>query len=268
LSIIDDDSSSSITKKRISQPPLNLLFNPSLIDRQDVWQIDIVKLLENLLELLTVTGNKDLRVCGVAILTSSLIHRLKVESIFRLDKIANQKKIDKNEEKDSEKKLPIPELANLSLPFRKETSYPASLEELLLILENMITELSSPIIRRNTIDLEPVEIFDFQEYLIKFEKVIEEYEIKLLEKIVIMKEIIFNNFVLNMSNLDIARYFIAMLYLATKGKIVISYEDSKEIDNNKHNESVTNDDEDKIKVTKHDNKNLESIKISVANNQI
>jgi segregation and condensation protein A len=130
----------------------------------------------------------------------------------------------------------------------------------------MITELSSPIIRRNTIDLEPVEIFDFQEYLIKFEKVIEEYEIKLLEKIVIMKEIIFNNFVLNMSDLDIARYFIAMLYLAMKGKIVISYEDSKEIDNNKHNESVTSDDEDKIKVTKHDNKNFESIKISVANN--
>ena len=62
--MIDDDSSNSITKKRISQPPLNLLFNPSLIDRQDVWQIDIVKLLENLLELLTATGNRDLRVCG------------------------------------------------------------------------------------------------------------------------------------------------------------------------------------------------------------
>ncbi len=81
-----------------------------------------------------------------------------------------------------------------------------------------------------------------------------------------MKEIIFNNFVLNMSDLDIARYFIAMLYLAMKGKIVISYEDSKEIDNNKRNESVTNDDEDKTRDTKHDNKNLESIKISVANN--
>ena len=43
--------------------------------------------------------------------------------------------------KIAEKKLPIPELANLSLPFRKETSYPASLEELLLILENMITRI-------------------------------------------------------------------------------------------------------------------------------
>jgi len=97
-----------IQKKRIAQPPLNLLFNPSLIDKQDVWQINIVKLLETLLELLSKTGNKDLRVCGVAILTSSLIHRLKVESIFRLDKIANQKNIEKNNEKDSEKKFPYP----------------------------------------------------------------------------------------------------------------------------------------------------------------
>jgi segregation and condensation protein A len=265
LSVIDDDLSSSITKKRISQPPLNLLFNPSLIDRQDVWQIDIVKLLETLLELLTATGNRDLRVCGVAILTSSLIHRLKVESIFKLDKIANQKSIDKDETKDPEKKLPIPELANLSLPFRKETSYPASLEELLLILENMITELSSPVIRRNTIDLEPIEIFDFQEYLIKFEKVIEEYEIKLLEKIVIMKEIIFNSFVKNMSDLDIARYFIAMLYLAMKGKIEISYENSKEIENNERYESFVSDNEDKNGDMKTDDKNSESLKISVVN---
>jgi segregation and condensation protein A len=264
LSDIDNESSGFNTKKRIAQPPLNLLFNPSLIDKQDVWQINIVKLLETLLELLTTTGNKDLRVCGVAILTSSLIHRLKVESIFRLDKIANQKNINKDIEKDIEKKLPIPELANISLPFRKETTYPASLEELLLILENMITELSAPRIRRNILDLEPVETFDFQEYLIKFEKVIEEYEIKLLDKIAIMREIIFNDFVQNMSDLDIARYFIAMLYLAMKGKIEISYEHSKEISNRKYDESF--DDEDKFRDMKHENNNLESIKISVVNN--
>ena len=74
------------TKKKISQPPLNLLFNPSLIERNDVWKIDIVRLLETLLSTLTKSSYKDLRVCGVAILTSTLIHRLKVESIFRLEK--------------------------------------------------------------------------------------------------------------------------------------------------------------------------------------
>ncbi len=268
-----DESSSaaavatSNTKKRISQPPLNLLFNPSLIDKQDVWQIDIVKLLETLLELLTIAGNKDLRICGVAILTSTLIHRLKVESIFRLDKIANQKEANNDKLENIEKKLPIPELVNLSLPFRKEVTYPASLEELLLILENMITELVNPTIRKKLIDLEPVVTFDFQEYLIKFEKVIGEYEIKLSEYIFIMKEIIFNDFVLNMSDLDIARYFIAMLYLAMKGKIEISYENSKGIKNSEGcNKSEKQSNEDEAGDNKLDNKNSESIKISLVNN--
>ena len=264
LSESDSDGSSNIdTKKRIAQPPLNLLFNPSLIDKEDVWQINVVKLLETLLELLSKTGNKDLRVCGVAILTSSLIHRLKVESIFRLDKIANQKNIEKDIEKDAEKKIPIPELANLGLPFRKETAYPASLEELLLILENMITELSTPKIRRNLLDLEPVESFDFQEYLINFEKIIEEYEITLFNKINFEKELIFNIFVQNMNELDIARYFIAMLYLAMKGKIEISFLSSMNDSNyDNHIDNINGDKSHEL----HDTTDFESIKISVANN--
>ena len=232
-----EEPDDSITKKKFSQPPLNLLFNPSLIDKQDVWKIDIVKLLEMLLELLALSGNRDLRVCGVAILTSALIHRLKVESIFRLDKIANQKEGNTEKNKNEEKKLPIPELANFSLPFRKETFYPASLEELLLILENMITDLSRPTIRRNLIELEPVETFDFQDYLIKFEKVIEEYEMKLFDIIFHEKEMVFNDFVENMSELEIARYFIAMLYLAMRGKINICCENPTEIDSGGYNGS-------------------------------
>jgi segregation and condensation protein A len=223
--------------------------------------------LETLLELLTTAGNKDLRVCGVAILTSTLIHRLKVESIFRLDKIANQKDTNHDKVENSEKKLPIPELVNLSLPFRKETTYPASLEELLLILENMITELVNPTIRKKLIDLEPVQTFDFQEYLIKFEKVIEEYEIKLFEKISSMKEIIFNDFVFNMSDLDIARYFIAMLYLAMKGKVEISYNDSKVTYNNELSKlEKKNDDVEDDGYNKMDNLNSESIKIFIKSN--
>ncbi len=222
------------TNKQISRPPLNLLFNPSLIDRQDVWKIDVVKLLEMLLAILKASGNNDLRVCGVAILTSALIHRLKVESIFKLDKIANQKATKDNKGKNNEKKTPVPELESIALPFRKETLYPASLEELLLILENMITELSNPNVRKSQIDLEPVQTFDFQEYLIKFEKVIEEYEIRLFDVLIVDKEILFNSFVKEMNSLEIARYFIAMLYLAMKGKVAISYDKPRESQINEH----------------------------------
>ena len=242
---------------------MNLLFNPSLIDKQDVWQIDVVKLLENLLKLLATTGNRDLRICGVAILTSALIHRLKVESIFRLDKIANQRNENNTEkEKKDEEKVPIPEISTLTLPFRKETSYPVSIDDLLLILENMITELTNPSVRKKTIDLEPIVTIDFQDYLIKFEKVIEEYELKLFEKISVVKEMIFNDFVFDMNELDIARYFIAMLYLAMRNKIEISYVNIKDIDNKEFKDLM----DFKMKNGNNKDEDIELIKITVANN--
>ena len=248
------------TNKQISRPPLNLLFNPSLIDRQDVWKIDVVKLLEMLLAILKASGNNDLRVCGVAILTSALIHRLKVESIFKLDKIANQKETKDNKSKNNDIKTPVPELESISLPFRKETLYPASLEELLSILENMITELSNPTVRKNQIDLEPVQTFDFQEYLIKFEKVIEEYETRLYDILIVDKEILFNSFVKEMNSLEIARYFIAMLYLAMKGKVGISYDNPKESQINENaTESTVSIDGTNFRSIE----NLEFIKITV-----
>ena len=242
---------------------MNLLFNPSLIDKQDVWQIDVVKLLENLLKLLATTGNRDLRVCGVAILTSALIHRLKVESIFRLDKIANQRNENNTEkEKKDAEKVPIPEISTLTLPFRKETSYPVSIDDLLLILDNLITELTNPSVRKKTIDLEPIVTIDFQDYLIKFEKVIEEYELKLFEKISVVKEMIFNDFVFDMNELDIARYFIAMLYLAMRNKIEISYVNIKDIDNKEFKDLM----DFKMKNGNNKDEDIELIKITVANN--
>jgi segregation and condensation protein A len=214
------------TKKKIAQPPLNLLFNPSLIQRDDVWKIDIVKLLEILLSTLTSSTYKDLRLCGVAILTSTLIHRLKVESIFRLEKIANKSNHDYAQKTGASiEKLPIPDISNLSLPFRKEISYPIALDELISILENMITDLTKPI-SKSQVQLEPVQIVDFQDYLIKFEKIIDDFENKLMEKLSQRKQLIFNDLVRDMNELEVARYFIAMLYLCMKGKIVIDTQSS------------------------------------------
>lgn len=210
------------TKHKIAQPPLNLLFNPSLIERDEVWKIDIVKLLEILLSTLTTSKYKDLRLCGVAILTSTLIHRLKVESIFRLEKIAN-KHLDNDSSvtKEERERLPIPDISNLSLPFRKEIAYPISLEELLSILENMVADLTNPIVKKSQVKLEPVEVVNFQDYLIKFEKIIEQFEMQLLSKLENNNQIEFNALVSELDSLETSRYFIAMLYLCMKNKIDI-----------------------------------------------
>ena len=46
------------SKKKIAEPPLNLLFNPSLVSRKDVWDIDISKLLGMLLNIIHASGKK------------------------------------------------------------------------------------------------------------------------------------------------------------------------------------------------------------------
>src|ERR671933_352401 len=155
----------SDSKKLIAQPPLNLLFNPSvLVIKADVWNIDIALLLETFLRVINSTGNKDLRICGIAAVSSSMIYRLKVESIFALEKIAMQKKgLD-----DPNNQQPVPQLNPVELPFRIESSYPVSVDELLHMLENMIIELANPRPRKKQVELEPVQTFDFDQYLVKF----------------------------------------------------------------------------------------------------
>lgn len=85
------DEGNNITS--IATPPLNLLFNTSLLGKQNVWEINISKLLELLLKIINSSGKKDLRICGIAAWSSSLIYRLKVESIFQLEKLSLEKKV-------------------------------------------------------------------------------------------------------------------------------------------------------------------------------
>lgn len=210
------------TKKSISQPPLDLLFNPSVLSKKDVWEIDISLLLEMLLKLINNSGKKDLRMCGIAALSSSLIYRLKVESILQLEKISKTKKgIDLVDIK------PIPNLKPIEIPFRIEPTYPVTLEELLHVLENMINALANPRPRRNQLNLESVETFNFDEYLMKFEKILQSYEDMIFDIVTADKSVEFKNLTLKMNQIEIVRCFIALLYLAMKRKIFLEQKDEE-----------------------------------------
>ena len=221
------ETGTSDTRRQIAQPPLNLLFNPSLLVRKDVWNVDITGLLEMFLRLLNLTGNKDLRICGLAAVSSSMIYRLKVESIFALEKIAMQKKglNDSSSDQQQQQQLPIPELNPIELPFRVEPTYPVSVEDLLRMLENMIMELANPRSKRKKqeLELDPVETFNFDHYLIKFEKIIQGYEDMIYDIVAADGILMFKTLVAKMEPVEMARCFIAMLYLAMKHKINLDY---------------------------------------------
>jgi segregation and condensation protein A len=215
--MVDYEISTSDAKKRIAEPPLNMLFNLSLLAKKDVWDIDITMLLTMLLNIINNTGKKDLRVCGIAVLSSSMIHRLKVESIFRLEKIAMQKE----GVEISQPLKAIPQLNPIEIPYRIEPTYPVSLEDLLRVLENMIFELANPRPKRKQIELEPVQTFDFDQYLLKFEQILQEYENMILDILKADGTAMFKTLVKKMELIDVVRCFIAILYLAMKEKIIL-----------------------------------------------
>ena len=211
------------TKRSIAQAPLNLLFNPSLLVRKDVWNVDVTSLLEMFLTLIEATGNKDLRICGIAAVSSSMIYRLKVESIFALEKIAMQRK-----GLEDQGQQPIPQLIPVELPFRVESTYPVSVEDLLKMLENMIMELAHPRPRKKQVELEPVQTFDFDAYLVKFEQIIQGYEDMIMDIVTADGKVMFKSLVAKMEPVEVARCFIAMLYLAMKSKVALDQPDDSD----------------------------------------
>ena len=100
-------------KSSLATPPLNLLFNTSLLGKRNVWEINISTLLELLLKIINSSEKKDLRICGIAAWSSTLIYRLKVESIFQLEKLSMEKK---NFATSTEKEIPLLKL--IDFPFR------------------------------------------------------------------------------------------------------------------------------------------------------
>lgn len=215
------------SKSSLATPPLNLLFNTSLLGKQNVWEINISRLLELLLKIINSSEKKDLRICGIAAWSSTLIYRLKVESIFQLEKLSMEKK---NYDGSTEKE--IPNLKLIDFPFRLSSTYPVSLEDLLNVLENIISSLNNPSIkRRNLVELEPIEIFDFDHYLVKFEKILEEKEKFIMHSLRLTETILFSKFIEQLDRLEVARIFIALLHLAMKGMIdLIQLDESYDIE--------------------------------------
>lgn len=215
------------SKSSLATPPLNLLFNTSLLGKQNVWEINISRLLELLLKIINSSEKKDLRICGIAAWSSTLIYRLKVESIFQLEKLSlEKKKYDGSTERE------IPHLKLIDFPFRLSSTYPVSLEDLLNVLENIISSLNNPSIKsRNLVELEPIEIFDFDHYLVKFEKILEEKEKFIMHSLRLTETILFSKFIEKIDRLEVARIFIALLHLAMKGMIdLIQLDESYDIE--------------------------------------
>ena len=195
----------------ISEEPVNILFNPSVVSKKDVWDIDLIEILNILIKILEQTGKKDLRVAGMAALSSSLIYRMKVESIFALQKAAMENK--------SLKQRRDVDIEILDIPYRHESTYPVSLDELLDLLENLIGSIANPRSRIGKLGFEPVEPPNFKEYFVPFENLVGKYEDLIIRKIKDSGKGMLKDIVADLETIDSIRCFFAVLFLARDKKV-------------------------------------------------
>ncbi len=196
----------------ISSAPVNILFNPLSDAKKEVWEIDLIEILNLLIKILEKSGKKDLRVAGMAALSSSLIYRMKVESIFALQRAAMEKKPLK-QRTDVDVEL-------IDIPYRHESTYPVSLDDLLGLLQNLIGTIANPQSRRNKqVEIEPIEPPDFQEYFISLESIIGKYEDLIIRKITPEGWGLLQNIIIDLDQVDSIRCFFAILFLARDQKI-------------------------------------------------
>ncbi len=205
------------TSNDISQPPINVLFNPIDVSKKDVWTIDVIRILEMLVKLLNQTGKKDYRVAGIAALSSAMIHRMKVESIFALQKAAMEKK-PLSQREDFNIDL-------INMPYRHESTYPVTLDELLGVLENLIGSIANPRSSRRQIQFDPIVVPDFNDYFISLEKIIGQYEELVVNKIRASGTGSFRKIVSGLEIIDVIRCFFAILFLARDSKIDLEQTD-------------------------------------------
>ena len=196
---------------KLSQAPVNVLFDPEGVKKKDVWNIDLMEIMKILMSVLENSEKKDLRVAGMAALSSSLIYRLKVESIFALQKAAMERK-PMTQRRDVDIQM-------VEIPYRHESTYAVSLDELLDMLENLIGTIANPKIRKTKLNFEPVEAPDFKKYFNSLENIIGQYQDLILGKIQVNGYSFLNEITSDLNSIDSIRCFFAILFLARDQKV-------------------------------------------------
>lgn len=197
--------------ENISQEPVNVLFNPVNITKKDVWDINIIQILEILKKIMNEAGKKDLRIAGIAALSSAVIHKMKVKTIFALQQAAMETQ-PLRQRKDVNIEL-------INMPYRHESTYPVTLDELLGLLENLIETIANPRTSRRRIQFEPVEVPNFKEYFVSLESLIGKYEDLIVNKIHDAGSGLFSAIVSDLDPIDKIRTFFAILFLAKDEKV-------------------------------------------------
>jgi segregation and condensation protein A len=203
-----------ISKPFWLRPPYLILFDLLRLHRAKPWDVDIAYLLNSFLAEMKNNGYIDFSASGTALLSSSILHRMKSELVLKMEEPP---------------KPPVPKPTDevpppLPFPIRFEYTSTSVAEILRTLQEVLMSE--KEVLARKPFVLSPPSVFEhLDEFLAHIEENIQDFYAKLIKLSIRGIPISFRKLVKDQPLLEIVRVFIMMLFLANQKKILVTQDD-------------------------------------------
>ena len=193
------------------RPPYMILFDLLRLHRIKPWDVNISYILNAFLAEMKKQGFIDFSASGTALLSSSMIHRMKSELVLKMEEPPKPPIARPNEE------VPPP------LPFPIRFEYTStSIEQVLSVIEEVLKRESAALADRKSL-LSPPEILEqMDEFLANIEKNIEVFYASLLRKTAVTPELSFMELTKGSTLLEAVRVFIMLLFLVMQNRVTLS----------------------------------------------
>ncbi|MGQ9542998.1 MAG: hypothetical protein ACUVTM_02745 [Candidatus Bathyarchaeia archaeon] len=206
---------SNLEKPFWMNPPHNILFDLLRLHRIRPWDVNISNILNSFLHEMKTRGYIDFSASGTALLSSSIIYRMKSELVLKMEEPPKPPVQRPQEE------VPPP------LPFPIRFEYTTiSISEILTAVEEVLKselQLIGKTARELTLTPVPEALDDF---ITNIQEHLERLYSKLIQDYGDCEEISFKMLTADMNMRDLVRTFILILFLATKGKIFLIQDES------------------------------------------
>lgn len=198
------------------RPPYMILFDLLRLHRIKPWDVNITYLLNAFLAEMKKQGFIDFSASGTALLSSSMIHRMKSELVLKMEEPPKPPIARPNEE------VPPP------LPFPIRFEYTStSIEQVLSVLEEVLKRESVALAYRKSL-LSPPEILEqMDEFLANIEKNIDVFYASLLRKAAGSPTLSFLQLTKESTLLDAVRAFIMLLFLVMQNRVSLSQKEDR-----------------------------------------
>jgi len=196
------------------RPPYLILFDLLRLHRIKPWDVDIAFLLNNFLSEMKNNGYVDFSASGTALLSSSVVHRMKSELVLKMEEPP---------------KPPIPRPTDEvppPLPFPLRFEYTStSVAEILRTLQEVLTNEKN-ILAKKPFVLSPPSVFEqLDEFLANMEENIQTFYAELIKLSIKEVPLSFREMVAGQSLIQIVRVFIMLLFLANQKKILLTQDE-------------------------------------------